>query len=316
MGQGQERVNREDERQPGAALGRGPRPRSPTSSTTSSTSTSRTTSSAPLAWTHAKVEGRRSTRQLLYIPARAPFDLWDREHRRAQALRAARVHHGRRRAPAAGVPALRARRGRLQRPAAQRLARDPAAGAKDVEAIRAGSHQAVLGLLERAGRERAGEVRDVLEEFGRVLKEGVGRGLRTASASRSCCGSPPRTPTARSRRFARRLRRAHEGGAGHDLLRHRRHLPRGEEQPAPRDLPQEGHRGAAALRPRRRVAGREPAPSSTASRSSRSRAASSTWASSRAKTRRKPTRSGRTRTSGRPQAALGERVKDVRITQR
>ena len=33
-------------------------------------------------------------------------------------------------------------------------------------------------------------------------------------------------------------------------------LRRGEEQPAARDLPQEGHRGAAADRPRRRMGGR------------------------------------------------------------
>ena len=32
----------------------------------------------PLAWAHARVEGRQTYTQLLYIPARAPFDLWDR----------------------------------------------------------------------------------------------------------------------------------------------------------------------------------------------------------------------------------------------
>src|SRR5439155_20863007 len=35
----------------------------------------------PLAWTHAKVEGRQEFTQLLYIPRRAPFDLWDRDQR-------------------------------------------------------------------------------------------------------------------------------------------------------------------------------------------------------------------------------------------
>src|SRR6185295_17734815 len=33
----------------------------------------------PLAWAHARVEGRQSYTQLLYIPQRAPFDLWDRQ---------------------------------------------------------------------------------------------------------------------------------------------------------------------------------------------------------------------------------------------
>ncbi len=46
---------------------------------------------------------------------------------RRQALRAPGVHHGRRRAADAGLPALRARCRRLERPAAQRVARDPAA---------------------------------------------------------------------------------------------------------------------------------------------------------------------------------------------
>jgi len=31
-----------------------------------------------LAWSHNRVEGRQEYVQLLYIPARAPFDLWDR----------------------------------------------------------------------------------------------------------------------------------------------------------------------------------------------------------------------------------------------
>jgi len=35
-------------------------------------------SEAPLAYAHAKVEGRTEYTQLLYLPARAPFDLWDR----------------------------------------------------------------------------------------------------------------------------------------------------------------------------------------------------------------------------------------------
>src|SRR5205807_5079977 len=35
----------------------------------------------PLAWTHARVEGRQEYTQLLYLPSRAPFDLWDRNAR-------------------------------------------------------------------------------------------------------------------------------------------------------------------------------------------------------------------------------------------
>ncbi|MGQ0652920.1 MAG: molecular chaperone HtpG, partial [Betaproteobacteria bacterium] len=46
---------------------------------------------APLAWTHNRVEGRQEYTQLLYVPARAPFDLWDREHRRGLKLYVRRV---------------------------------------------------------------------------------------------------------------------------------------------------------------------------------------------------------------------------------
>ena len=33
----------------------------------------------PLAWSHNRVEGKREYTSLLYLPARAPFDLWQRE---------------------------------------------------------------------------------------------------------------------------------------------------------------------------------------------------------------------------------------------
>jgi molecular chaperone HtpG len=46
---------------------------------------------APLAWTHNRVEGRQEYTQLLYIPARAPFDLWDRHQRHGLKLYVRRV---------------------------------------------------------------------------------------------------------------------------------------------------------------------------------------------------------------------------------
>src|SRR5215212_5959135 len=45
----------------------------------------------PLALSHAKVEGRQEYTQLLFLPARAPYDLWDREHRRGIKLYVRRV---------------------------------------------------------------------------------------------------------------------------------------------------------------------------------------------------------------------------------
>ena len=45
----------------------------------------------PLAWSHNKVEGKREYTSLLYIPAHAPFDLWQREGRRGVKLYVRRV---------------------------------------------------------------------------------------------------------------------------------------------------------------------------------------------------------------------------------
>ena len=76
---------------------------------------------APLAYTHNRVEGRSEYTQLLYIPAQgAVRPLEPRQARRRQAVRQARLHHGRRRGADAGLPALRQGRDRLRRPAAQR----------------------------------------------------------------------------------------------------------------------------------------------------------------------------------------------------
>jgi molecular chaperone HtpG len=45
----------------------------------------------PLSWVHARVEGRQEYTQLLYIPARAPFDMWDRNARHGIKLYVRRV---------------------------------------------------------------------------------------------------------------------------------------------------------------------------------------------------------------------------------
>src|SRR5690349_911116 len=45
----------------------------------------------PLAWSHNKVEGKREYTSLLYIPGRAPFDLWQRDAARGLKLYVKRV---------------------------------------------------------------------------------------------------------------------------------------------------------------------------------------------------------------------------------
>ncbi|MDF5980074.1 hypothetical protein P4114_28075 [Pseudomonas aeruginosa] len=47
----------------------------------------------PLSWSHNKVEGKLEyTSRLLYVPGRAPFDLYHREAPGPEAVRTARVH--------------------------------------------------------------------------------------------------------------------------------------------------------------------------------------------------------------------------------
>ena len=69
----------------------------------------------PLSWSHNKVEGKLEYTSLLYVPGRAPFDLYHREAPKGpQALRSARVHHGSGRRVPAAVPAFHQGCGGLQ----------------------------------------------------------------------------------------------------------------------------------------------------------------------------------------------------------
>jgi molecular chaperone HtpG len=129
---------------------------------------------APLAHAHAKVEGRKEYIQLLYIPSRAPFDLWDREHRRGIKLYVRRVfimddaEHL--------MPAyLRFVRGVIDsNDLPLNVSREILQESKDVEMIRAGSVRRVLSLLEDLAGNRKEKYETFWKEFGRVLKEGVG----------------------------------------------------------------------------------------------------------------------------------------------
>ena len=129
---------------------------------------------APLAWAHARVEGRKEYIQLLYIPARAPFDLWDREHRRGIKLYVRRVfimddaEHL--------MPAyLRFVRGVIDsNDLPLNVSREILQESKDVETIRTGSVRRVLSLLEDLAEKQPEKYATFWKEFGRVFKEGSG----------------------------------------------------------------------------------------------------------------------------------------------
>ncbi len=205
----------------------------------------------PLAWTPLARRGPPRIHQpALHPEERALRPVGPQRQARHQALREARLHHGRRREADADLPALRARRGRLGRPAAQRVARDPA-GIQGHRHHPRRLHQEGADPAREPGQQRRGrgqgEVRRVLEGLRQGAEGRRGRGLRQQGQDRRPAALRlDQAGYARRGGLARRLHRPHEGRPGQDLLRHRRDLQRREEQPASRGLPQEGHRGAAA----------------------------------------------------------------------
>jgi len=129
---------------------------------------------APLAWAHAKVEGKTEYTQLLYVPAHAPFDLWDRDHRHGVKLYVRRVfimddaEHL--------MPGyLRFVRGVIDsNDLPLNVSREILQESKIVETIKAGSVKRVLGLLEDMAESDQDKYAKFWKEFGRALKEGPG----------------------------------------------------------------------------------------------------------------------------------------------
>ena len=128
----------------------------------------------PLAWTHSKVEGRSEYTQLLYVPGRAPFDLWDREHRHGIKLYVRRVFimdDAEQLLPAY----LRFVRGVVDsNDLPLNVSREILQESKDVDTIRKGCVNRVLGLIEELAEKQPDKFATLWKEFGRVLKEGVG----------------------------------------------------------------------------------------------------------------------------------------------
>ncbi|MBK8507452.1 MAG: molecular chaperone HtpG [Candidatus Competibacteraceae bacterium] len=126
----------------------------------------------PLAWTHNRVEGKLEYTSLLFVPARAPFDLWDREQRHGVKLYVQRVfimddaEHL--------MPRyLRFIRGVIDsNDLPLNISREILQSSKVVDGIRAGSVKKVLGLLEDMAQNEGEKYAKFWKEFGRALKEG------------------------------------------------------------------------------------------------------------------------------------------------
>ncbi|TVO69355.1 molecular chaperone HtpG [Denitromonas ohlonensis] len=128
----------------------------------------------PLAWTHAKVEGRHEYTQLLYIPGNAPFDMWDRNARHGIKLYVRRVFimdDAEKLMPMY----LRFVRGVVDSADLPlNVSREILQESKDIDTLRAGCTKKVLGLLEDLAKNDAEKYTTFWKAFGNVLKEGVG----------------------------------------------------------------------------------------------------------------------------------------------
>ena len=130
--------------------------------------------SEPLTYTHAKVEGRQEYTVLFYIPQQAPFDLYDRDQRHGLKLYVRRVFimDG---AEQLLPGYLRFVKGLIDsNDLPLNVSREILQDSQDVEAMKTASVKRVLSLLEDLAKNEPSQYETFWREFGRVLKEGVG----------------------------------------------------------------------------------------------------------------------------------------------
>ena len=138
---------------------------------------------APLSWAHNKVEGSTEYTQLLFIPQRAPFDLWNRDKKAGVKLYVKRVFIMDD-AEALMPVYLRFVKGVIDSADLPlNVSRELLQESRDVRAIREGSTKRVLSMLEELARHEKDEAASADDkaqygkfyaEFGAVLKEGLG----------------------------------------------------------------------------------------------------------------------------------------------
>jgi molecular chaperone HtpG len=127
----------------------------------------------PLAWSHNKVEGKREYASLLYIPASAPFDLWNREAPRGLKLYVQRVFIMDQ-ADQFLPLYLRFVKGVVDSKdlplnvSREMLQQDPR-----LEAMRTALTRRVLDMLDKMAKNKPDDYAKVWSAFGQVLKEGL-----------------------------------------------------------------------------------------------------------------------------------------------
>ena len=128
----------------------------------------------PMTWVHSHVEGAQSYKSLFYIPARAPFDLYDRDSRHGIKLYVNRVFimdDAEQLMPYY----LRFVRGLVDSDDLPlNVSREILQHNKLIDTIRAGSIKKVLGMLESMAKDSPEQYAGFWAQFGKVMKEGPG----------------------------------------------------------------------------------------------------------------------------------------------
>ena len=128
----------------------------------------------PLAWVHNRVEGTNEYSALLFIPKRAPWDLWDRDQKHGVKLYVRRVfimdeaeklmpHY------------LRFVKGVVDSDDLPlNVSREILQHNRKIDTIRGANIKRILGQLETMAKDEAEKYQEFWKEFGKVIKEGPG----------------------------------------------------------------------------------------------------------------------------------------------
>lgn len=129
---------------------------------------------APLLWSHNKVEGKLEYISLLYLPARAPFDLWNRDRKQGLKLYVHRVFimdDAEQLLPGY----LRFMRGIVDsNDLPLNVSREILQNNHVIDSIRSGCIKRTLDMLEELAKNDTETYQKFWKEFGQVLKEGIG----------------------------------------------------------------------------------------------------------------------------------------------
>ena len=128
-----------------------------------------------LAWSHNRVEGKYEYTSLLYVPSKAPFDLFDRDNHHGLKLYVQRVFIMEDKEFKLMPRYLRFVRGVLDSADLPlNVSREILQGNKIIENMKSGSVKKVLGLLDSMALNEPEKYQKFWKEFGKVLKEGPG----------------------------------------------------------------------------------------------------------------------------------------------